>query len=86
MAISSHCICFSFRIFLLFDAPLNVCEKRDVKGLYKKARNAEIKNFVGIHSPYEIPITPEIHLDNNLNNVNDNVDIILNYLKNKYFL
>lgn len=73
-------------IEIFVDTPLSVCEKRDVKGLYKKARNGEIKNLVGIHNPYEIPITPEIHLNNDLNNINNNVDIILNYLKNKYFL
>ena len=45
------------------DAPLEVAEKRDVKGLYKKARAGEIKNFTGIDSPYEPPREPEIHLE-----------------------
>ncbi len=47
------------------NAPLEVCEQRDVKGLYKKARNGEIKNFTGIDSPFEEPKTPalEIHTD-----------------------
>ncbi|PHS28681.1 MAG: adenylyl-sulfate kinase [Robiginitomaculum sp.] len=44
------------------DTPLDVCEARDVKGLYKKARAGEIKNFTGIDSPYEAPKNPEIHL------------------------
>lgn len=44
------------------DTPLDVCEKRDPKGLYKKARAGEIKNFTGISDPYEAPEKPEIHL------------------------
>ncbi len=44
------------------DTPLEVCEKRDPKGLYKKARAGEIKNFTGISDPYEAPAAPEIHL------------------------
>ncbi len=42
------------------ETPLNVAESRDVKGLYKKARKGEIKNFTGIDSPYEAPETPDI--------------------------
>ena len=42
------------------NAPLGVCESRDVKGLYKKARAGEIKNYTGIDSPYEAPINPEV--------------------------
>lgn len=44
------------------DTPLDVCEKRDPKGLYKKARAGEIKNFTGISDPYEAPESPEIHI------------------------
>ncbi len=43
------------------DAPLEICEDRDVKGLYKKARAGEIKGFTGIDDPYEAPSTPEVH-------------------------
>ena len=42
------------------NAPLEVCEERDVKGLYKKARSGIIKNFTGIDDPYEPPINPEV--------------------------
>jgi adenylylsulfate kinase-like enzyme len=42
------------------DAPLEVCEQRDVKGLYKKARAGEVKNFTGIDSPYEAPTNPDV--------------------------
>jgi bifunctional enzyme CysN/CysC len=45
------------------DAPLSVAEQRDPKGLYKKARRGEIKNFTGIDSPYEEPEAPDIRID-----------------------
>ena len=50
-------------IEVFIDTPLDVCESRDPKGLYKKARAGEIKNFTGIDSPYEAPNNPEIRLD-----------------------
>jgi adenylylsulfate kinase len=46
------------------DTPLSECELRDPKGLYKKARAGEIKNFTGISDPYESPEKPEIHINN----------------------
>ena len=45
------------------DTPLAEAERRDVKGLYKKARRGELKNFTGIDSPYETPENPEIRID-----------------------
>lgn len=45
------------------DCPLEVCEQRDVKGLYKRARAGEVKNFTGISSPYEPPVNPELVID-----------------------
>ena len=53
-------------IEVFVDAPLNVAEQRDPKGLYKKARRGELKNFTGVDSPYEKPEAPELHLDTNL--------------------
>ncbi len=50
-------------IEVFIDTPLEVAESRDVKGLYKKARSGELKNFTGIDSPYEAPVSPEIHVD-----------------------
>ncbi|AYO17480.1 adenylyl-sulfate kinase [Vibrio owensii] len=47
---------------VFIDTPLEVCESRDPKGLYKKARSGEIKNFTGISSDYEAPVNPEIHV------------------------
>jgi bifunctional enzyme CysN/CysC len=44
------------------DTPLEECERRDVKGLYSKARRGELKNFTGIDSPYEPPKNPQVHL------------------------
>src|SRR5690554_1636902 len=50
-------------IEVFIDTPLAVAEERDVKGLYKKARAGELKNFTGIDSAYEVPETPEIHIN-----------------------
>ena len=47
---------------VFIDTPLSVAEKRDVKGLYAKARSGQLKNFTGIDSPYEIPKNPDIHI------------------------
>lgn len=48
---------------IFVDTPLTVCEARDVKGLYRKARSGALPNFTGIDSPYEAPAEPDIHLD-----------------------
>src|SRR5690606_8702916 len=48
---------------VFIDAPLEICEHRDPKGLYAKARRGEIRNFTGIDSVYERPIAPDLHLD-----------------------
>jgi bifunctional enzyme CysN/CysC len=48
---------------VFIDTPLSVAEERDVKGLYKKARSGELKNFTGIDSPYEAPASPEVRID-----------------------
>ena len=59
------------------------CEERDVKGLYKKARNGEIKNFTGIDSPYEIPKNPNLIVNTEKESVNESVDKIFIAIKNK---
>lgn len=67
------------------DSSLETCEKRDPKGMYKKARKGEIKNFTGISSPYEAPNSPEIHVDNNNASLEEVTMQIIDYLKqNKY--
>ena len=62
------------------DADLATCEQRDPKGLYKKARAGEIKNFTGIDSVYEAPEKPELYLDNGNNPVSMSVQQIMTYL------
>lgn len=68
-----------FEIFL--DVPLAVCEERDPKGLYKKARNGEIENFTGIDSPYEKPTHPQLVVDTSKLSVEESVEAILAMLK-----
>lgn len=63
------------------DCSLAEAEKRDPKGLYKKARAGEIKNFTGIDDPYEAPTSPEIHLHTDQMTLEEEVRIILDYLK-----
>ncbi len=67
-------------IEVFVDTELEIAEKRDVKGLYKKARSGEIKNFTGISSPYEKPTNPELHLKTKNKKPTDLVEIILSYL------
>ncbi|KAF8979134.1 Adenylyl-sulfate kinase [Entomortierella lignicola] len=67
------------------DAPLSVVEERDPKGLYKKAKAGEIKEFTGISAPYEAPLAPEIHIHTDKVSIEEGVQIILDYLrKNEY--
>jgi len=63
------------------DCPLSVAEKRDPKGLYKKARAGEIKNFTGIDDPYETPVDPEVHLRTDELTVEEEVTAIMEYLE-----
>ena len=67
-------------IEVFIDTPLDTCEERDPKGLYKKARAGEIKHFTGIDSPYEIPSHPEIRLDTSRNTVDECVNSLIDYL------
>ena len=68
------------------DAPLTVCESRDVKGLYTMARAGEITGFTGIDDPYEAPLNPEITLDTAANSVDKNVDLVIAHLKAQGYL
>ncbi|MCE2594559.1 adenylyl-sulfate kinase [Motilimonas cestriensis] len=63
------------------DVPLDICEQRDPKGLYKKARAGEITNFTGIDSVYEAPQNPEIQVENGERPLSEAVDQIIQYLE-----
>tara|TARA_B100000900_G_scaffold328239_1_gene288477 strand:+ start:309 stop:929 length:621 start_codon:yes stop_codon:yes gene_type:complete len=67
-------------------ANLDICETRDTKGLYKKARMGEIKDFTGISSPYEIPNDPEIIIETGFLDINTSVRQIMKYLSDKELL
>jgi adenylylsulfate kinase len=72
-------------IEIFVDAPLEICESRDPKGLYKKARAGEIKQFTGIDSPYEAPLHAEIHIHTNEKSVDDCAQEVIAWLqKNNY--
>lgn len=73
-------------IEVFVDTPLEVCEQRDVKGLYKKARAGEIKNFTGIDSAYEIPASPDIIIQTHVLSVNDSLDLLLSAVEKKIAL
>jgi len=64
-----------FEVFT--DCPLEVCEQRDVKGLYQKARNGQIKNFTGIDSPYEVPQNPQVVIKTAEMSLQDSLALLL---------
>lgn len=67
-------------------ASLEVCETRDTKGLYKKARAGEIKNFTGISDPYEAPENPELTVDTGAQTLDESADVVLAYLEEKGYI
>ena len=70
-------------IEIYVNTPLDVCEKRDVKGLYRKARENQIPNFTGISSPYEVPEQPELVVSTDTHSIDECADTILAYLKQR---
>jgi adenylylsulfate kinase len=70
-----------FEVFV--NAPIEVCEQRDVKGLYKKARAGEVKNFTGIDSPYETPRTPHLTINTHLQSVEMSIAQLMDAVKPK---
>lgn len=66
--------------------PLEECERRDVKGLYAKARSGEIKEFTGISDPYEEPLSPELEIHTTEHEPHESAEIILSYLEENGFL
>jgi adenylylsulfate kinase len=73
-------------IEIFVKCPIEVCENRDPKGLYKKARKGEIPEFTGISSPYETPYQPEIIIDTGKMTIDQSVEKIKIYLKDKKIL
>lgn len=73
-------------IEVFIDTPLNVCEQRDPKGLYKKARAGEIKDFTGIDSPYEAPSKPEIQIKNDGISIESAAQNVIDYLQNNNYI
>lgn len=71
---------------VFIDSSLEVCENRDPKGMYAKARKGEIKNFTGISSPYEAPLNPEIHVINNSITLDEASNQIISYLIDKKYI
>jgi sulfate adenylyltransferase len=68
------------------DTPIEVCEERDVKGMYAKARRGEIKNFTGIDDPYERPENPEISIDTTSHSPEENARRVIEYLVEQGFV
>lgn len=68
------------------DCPIEICEQRDPKGAYKKAREGVIKEFTGISAPYEKPQDPEIHLRTDLLSVDEGVQLIVDYLAEREYI
>ena len=67
-------------------ADLEICESRDPKGLYKKARAGEIPDFTGISSPYEVPSNPEILIETDVLSIKQSAHEVLSYLKRNQIL
>ena len=73
-------------IEVYIDTPLKICESRDPKGLYVKARNGDIPNFTGISSPYEAPKKAEVHIKTDKISIEKSVEEIISYLKTQGYL
>ena len=73
-------------IEIFCNAPLDICEARDVKGFYKKARTGELSDFTGISSPYEAPTDPELILDTSNDSIETCLDKIITYLATHHIL
>ena len=67
-------------IEIFVDCSIDICEKRDTKGLYKKARKAEVANFTGVSSPYEPPENPDLVVDTGSQTLDESVKLVMNLL------
>lgn len=70
---------------IFVNTPIAVCEQRDVKGLYAKARAGEIKDFTGVNAPYEAPKNPDVEIDTSKISIEEAVAIVLTYCKKNIF-
>ncbi len=70
-------------IEVFVNAPLEVCEQRDVKGLYKKARAGEVQNFTGISSPYERPLHPDVVIETDKVSVEESIELLMKAIETK---
>ena len=68
------------------NTPLEVCEERDVKGLYKQAREGKIDNFTGISDPYEEPENPDVELKTDQETIEESAEIVINHLEEQGIL
>lgn len=73
-------------IEVYLDASVETCERRDPKGLYKRARAGEIPEFTGVSAPYEPPENPELRLDTSTRSVEENVERVINYLEENGYI
>ena len=73
-------------IGVFINSNLETCEKRDTKGLYKKARSGEIKDFTGVSAPFESPLLPEIEIKTENKSVEESVDKLFQFIKTKVSL
>ena len=73
-------------IEVYIDTPISICEQRDPKGLYKKARAGEIKDFTGIDSTYDVPKNPEIHVKTAELSIQQCAEQIVSYLAEQGFI
>lgn len=74
--------CSNF-VEIFVNTSVDECEKRDLKGLYKKARSGEIKNFTGVSAPYEIPMNPDIEICTEIETIEESVKKILDFITPK---
>jgi bifunctional enzyme CysN/CysC len=73
-------------IEIFVDTPLEVCEQRDPKGLYKKARRGQLQNFTGLDSPYEPPVNSELTLNAHSDSADDLADRIIHFMQQRGLL
>ncbi len=74
---------YFFEVYV--NTPLEICKERDTKGMYKKAKEGQIKEFTGVNSPYNSPISPDITINTSIKSPDDCAKIIFNSISQKFF-